>query len=139
MYFPSKRDWWLGVIFFGVPVLAFFEAIRTDSINGLIVSIIFSVPLLWLWFTTGYRIKGETLYVQYGPFKRKVDISLISKINKTRSPWSAPALSMDRLEILYDHDFKIVLVSPIYQKDFVKVLLEKNSNIRVDQNVWEEE
>ncbi|WP_279401356.1 PH domain-containing protein [Piscibacillus salipiscarius] len=116
MYFPSKRDWWLGVIFFGLPLVTIFEAIRTNSTEGLIFSIILAVALLWLWFTTGYRIDGQTLYIHYGPFKRTVDISSIRKINKTRSPWSAPALSIDRLAISYAHDFRVAIISPKIKK-----------------------
>lgn len=132
MYFPSKRDWWMGLLFFGIPGLMLIENLRTGSIDMLIVTIIIGVAFMWLWVSTGYRIENETLYVQYGPFKRKIDISKISNIKKTRSLWSAPALSLDRLEILYDRDFKIALISPQYQEQFIEALLEINPNIQVN-------
>ncbi|MGP4073541.1 PH domain-containing protein [Piscibacillus sp. B03] len=132
MYFPSKKDWWMGLLFFSIPVLMLIESLRTGTIDLFIVAFIIGSAFMWLWVSTGYRIENETLYVQYGPFKRKIDITKISKLKKTRSVWSAPALSLDRVEILYDRDFKIALISPRNQDQFIEALLEQNPNIQVN-------
>lgn len=41
------------------------------------------------------------IQVQSGPFKSSISSNDIEKVRKTKNPFTAPALSIDRLEILY--------------------------------------
>lgn len=76
---------------------------------------------IWGWFTTGYFIEEEKLIIQSGPLKKTIVISEIKKIVRTKNPLSAPALSMDRLEISYGK-FEMALVSPKDRHQFIAKL-----------------
>lgn len=90
---------------------------------------ILSLIILPLLFGTYYQIDGETLIVRSGIFKWKIDIFTIVSIRRTNSALSAPALSMDRLEILYHSGTRRIVISPTDKKEFVKTLTNINQNI----------
>lgn len=136
MYFPSKRDLWLTLVLWGAALFSIVPAIMDKNFIGLIIGLIIAIFIGWLWFTTGYFIGNGKITIKFGPFKKIVHIKDISKINKTRSPFSAPALSMDRLEINYGK-FDGVLISPINEYEFIHLLLQENPNIQVDDRLRE--
>lgn len=86
--------------------------------------------LMWIWFKTGYTIRDNFLKIQYGPFKWKIKINEIDSIRETRNPFTAPALSMDKVEINYAK-FKTVAISPKDKMEFISQLRKQNSNINV--------
>ncbi len=86
-------------IFGGEPVG--WQLITYKSIPGYIIAALILTLLLWIWFGTGYKVEGEYLKIRYGPFKSKIKIKEIKKIRRTKNPFTAPALSVDRLEVLY--------------------------------------
>lgn len=93
--------------------------------------------LIWVWFGTGYKVENDTVKIQTGPFKRTVNIQEIKKISKKKSVWSAAALATDRLVIRcgrYDGD---ILLSPKKECEFIKLLLSKNSQIQIDEDLSE--
>jgi hypothetical protein len=134
MYFPSKKDIWLGLLFWATILICLIPLIFEQDIIAILILVPISLFLVWLWFTTGYLIEGEELIIKFGPIKKKIPISDITKIRKTRNPLSAPALSMDRLEILYG-TYRYTLVSPQEKGRFVSCLREINSNIEIEESV----
>lgn len=54
----------------------------------------------------------------------------IKNISETRNPISSPALSLDRLEIVYNR-FDSVLISPADKIDFIAELLHRKPDIEV--------
>lgn len=132
MYFPSKKDIWLGLLFWGTVIICFFPLFFDQDIIAILVLVPLSFFLIWLWFTTGYVIDGDVLIVKFGPFKKKIHIGEISRIRRTKNPLSAPALSLNRLEITYTR-YGLTLISPKDQEKFVSILLEINPNIEVDR------
>lgn len=132
MYFPSKKDIWLGLLFWGTVIICFFPLFFDQDIIAILVLVPLSFFLIWLWFTTGYVIDGDVLIVKFGPFKKKIHIGEISRIRRTKNPLSAPALSLNRLEITYAR-YGLTLISPKDQEKFVSILLEINPNIEVDR------
>lgn len=79
-----------------------------------------------------YLIDGQALIVHAGPLykNRKIDIASIRKIMKTRTPISAPAPSLDRLEIFYNK-FDSIVISPKDKTVFIADLLKLNPAIEV--------
>lgn len=57
------------------------------------------------------------------------------KLRAAKNPLSAPALSIDRIEILYGK-YGIALVSPKNRVQFVKALLAENPGIEVDEALY---
>lgn len=146
MYFPSKKDIWLTVIiwlfafFFIIPPIFFphFGVWMTpEFFDKQWIKIIILSPiglfLLWFWFQTGYTIADNLLIIRYGPFKKNIQIDEIHSLRETKNPFSAPALSMDKLELSFTK-FDMVAISPKNKNEFVQQLLKQNPRIKIDKD-----
>ncbi|HEK9103271.1 PH domain-containing protein [Bacillus pfraonensis] len=138
MYFPSKKDVWLYPIYLAGVAACFAPFLAGRDYFLLFFTIPIAVLLIWSWFTTGYRIKDEQLIIRYGPRKKRISIKDIRKISKTKNPLAAPALSFDRLEILYGSQFETELVSPKDEQQFVCVLKNIHPQIEVENHLINE-
>lgn len=99
------------------------------------VGIIFLCALWGIIIASGlalrYEIKNDELVIRCGFLRyQKIPIQTIRKITETNNPLSAPAFSLDRLEILYNK-FDTVLISPKNKKGFIVHLTKLNANIEV--------
>lgn len=144
MYFPSKKDAWLGLIIWGsVLLVASIYIFEDDSIGlqiygfmdivGFILILLTITFLLWVWYGTGYKIEKGLIKIKSGPFRSSVKINEIKKIRATKNPLSAPALSIDRIEILYGK-YDMTLISPINKLKFIEYLVTENPEIKIDKN-----
>ncbi|PIC80192.1 hypothetical protein CSV75_09545 [Sporosarcina sp. P18a] len=142
MYFPTKKDIWFfliiwGFILFMILIYIFggepvgWQLITYKSVPGYIIGASILTLLLWIWFGTGYKVDGELLKLKFGPFKSKIHINEIKKISRTKSPFTAPALSVDRLEILYGK-YDVINISPKNESEFILSLLAVKPNIQID-------
>ena len=124
--FKSKVDWWLILLFLGIFGFPIVQGILTEDY---LLVIIFSLVLIFLYFlskTIRYIIKDEKLII----WRTKIDIKTIKKIYSTNNPLSSPALSLDRIAVVYNK-FDEVLISPKEREAFVQELLKINPNIEV--------
>ncbi|ALC91608.1 hypothetical protein AM500_18820 [Bacillus sp. FJAT-18017] len=137
MYFPSKKDIWLYPIYWCCIVVCFTPLLIGEDYGALFFLRPLAILLGWCWFTTGYKVSEETLIIQYGPIKKKIPIKDIRRIRKSKNPLSAPALSLDRLEISYGsgYGFGMALISPKDKQSFVSLLKSKNPQIEVDTKI----
>lgn len=87
--------------------------------------------LIYLAFSTFYSIDGEYLIVECGFWKKKVGLSRIRKVQDSADWSSAPAISIDRIEILYDR-FETIVISPKNKAGFVNALLEAKPDLEVN-------
>jgi hypothetical protein len=71
--------------------------------------------------TTSYCFEGATLVVRCGPFRWRVPLEQIFAVRETDSVRSAPAMSMDRLEIRFADDRRM-LISPRDKAGFLAQL-----------------
>ena len=93
----------------------------TDDLPSIIIALIgFAIPL-WLLLATTYEIDDETLRVRSGPFRWLIPLDEIERVEETRSALSAPALSLDRIRIVYGSG-KSIMVSPQNKEDFITVI-----------------
>ncbi|GGA80538.1 PH domain-containing protein [Ornithinibacillus halotolerans] len=137
MYFPSKKDVLFFIIIWGSILATIFVAFyrievpsSVGSILGKIFLLLITVLLLWTWFNTGYTIKDSKLTIRSGPFKKKIKVEDITKITKVKHPLAAPALSIDRLEIMYSN-YNLILISPKNEQELIDQLLTENPQIRI--------
>jgi Ca2+/Na+ antiporter len=94
--------------------------------------LLLSLFILYSFASIRYRINDGKLLITIGFFyKKQIDINTISKIVKTNNPLSAPAASLDRLEIFYNHH-QSILISPEQKEEFVKQLQQLNPEIEVN-------
>ena len=126
--FPSKRDRWIVAVVW-LSVLAELAAgvfvwfapgdlpVRILLTGILLASAMFSLHLL---YSTAYDVSQETLTVRCSVFKWKVPLIQISSITPSRSLFSGPALSLDRLAVNYADARVPLLISPEERSKFLR-------------------
>jgi hypothetical protein len=131
MEFKSKVDLWLATALWGSVVICFFPVfIEGGQFIGLAVGIPMAVFIFLLWVNTKYYIRDEHVVIK-GVFKDTlIPIASITSVRPTRNPLSAPALSMDRLEINHGK-FDFALISPLEKERFMEELLKINPQITI--------
>ena len=143
LYFPSKRDWWIvGLIWLGVMVslvggiMPLVVAGASWSEGLLVVSLLVGMDSLMLWvlYGTGYTITPDRLLIRCGPFTFPVTIHGIDSITPTRSPWSSPACSLDRLKVVYGLSRQSIMVSPADKAGFLSAIVQQCPSLIVLHN-----
>ena len=128
--FKSKIDW----VFF-LPLLypmflcvsGFFTGHYLQSVITLIILVLIGLMIQ----KTEYSISGDMLTVTSGFLvNKKIDVKSIRKIEHSKSILSAPALSLDRLLLIYNK-YDDILLSPKEKEEFLKELLAINPDIEV--------
>ena len=131
--YKSKIDIWLVVLFYVMMLLPTLVAL-IDMFSWIMVAL--DVLLLGFvsitLFNTKYIIDGELLYIKCGFLpKEKCFISQIVKIKNTHNIISAPAISLDRIEIRLNNRQQLI-ISPLDKKRFINHLCLINPNIIVE-------
>jgi len=128
--FKSKIDWWFGLIlvypiFLSVKAMLEGEWIGLLGLTGVVGFI------LILSKTTQYIINENQLVIKSTWIvNERIDISKITKIEKSNSILSSPALSLDRLLVRYNK-YDEVLISPRDKTEFIDELLKINPAIEI--------
>ncbi|MFY7742581.1 MAG: PH domain-containing protein [Flavobacterium sp.] len=125
--YRSKIDWWLILIILGIFSYPIVEGIMTKQYGLSITMISILFFIFWMFSKIKYVIDGTILIVWW----IKIDIHSIKRIYKTNNPMSSPALSLDRIAIVYNK-YDEVLISPKLKKQFVDELLKINPSIVVE-------
>ncbi|WP_157729364.1 PH domain-containing protein [Tumebacillus algifaecis] len=131
MRYPSKKGWFsylfvIGPLLFllGVAVMAILDR----EWLALPILALAGVLNVWLWVGTYYEFREHELFVKGGPFRWKIPYDQIKTVQKTRSLVSGPALSLDRIEIIYK--MGACLISPVRETEFLEELQKRNPLIR---------
>ena len=130
--YKSKIDIWLVVLFYVMMLLPTLVAL-IDMFSWIMVAL--DVLLLGFvsitLFNTKYIIDGELLYIKCGFLpKEKCFIPQIVKIKNTHNIISAPAISLDRIEIRLNNRQRLI-ISPLDKEKFINHLRAINPNIIV--------
>ncbi|MBU3682217.1 MAG: hypothetical protein FGM16_09800 [Flavobacterium sp.] len=125
--YRSKIDWWLMFIVYVPFVFAIVEGIQKKEYLLSVVFVGIIIVISYLFYSIQYRIEGENVFI----WRTKIEIKSIRKIYKTRNPLSSPALSINRIAIVYNK-FDEVLISPKDRAAFVQELVLVNPAIEVD-------
>ncbi|MCR6794481.1 hypothetical protein BACERE00193_02222 [Bacillus paranthracis] len=130
MEFPSKKDTWLYPIFFVVMGACFAPIFAGREYFLLFFTIPLSILLMWSWFSTKYIVGEETITIRSGFVKKCILIRDIKQISNTKNPVAAYALSLDRLEIVYDTN-QTEIISPKDKEQFISQVKNKNPHIEI--------
>ena len=79
---------------------------------------------LWVFTSTKYIVRKAELKIVSGPFSWVIPVESIKSVEETQSTITGPALSFDRLEIIYGED-KAIIVSPVDKMQFIQKLEEE--------------
>lgn len=112
-------------------LVLYFSIINQDW-PGIIITALFALFFAHLYLNTHYTITGNTLIIKAGIIiKTSVDIGEINCISRTRNALSSPALSLDRLEIVYCKTRRII-ISPKEQDAFLSHIKLINQSIQIN-------
>ena len=79
----------------------------------------------------GERITDEVIVVRHGLIRQRIKLADITEVRPTRSPLSAPALSLDRIAIRFGEGmFKSAMLSPADQSGFLAELAQRAGLVR---------
>lgn len=142
MYFRSKKDVWTQIVFYGFILFMIFiysfgsesyglQLVTYDSPAGYITTGVLLGILIWFWIGTKYCVRKTEVEIVCGPLKWSIEKKDIIKITKEKSIHSAPALSIDRLSILYGN-YKVINISPKNQEEFIRLVTIDNPSIKID-------
>lgn len=129
--FRSKIDIFLVLFLALVLGGALTQLLFDGNWSGSTILIFQIIFIAHLFYTTFYTIKNKKLLIKSGFIvNTSLDILSIKKISETRNIMSAPAISFDRLEILYNKN-NTVLISPKDKKGFLEAVKRINPEIEI--------
>jgi hypothetical protein len=127
--FKSKIDTWIALLIVAVALMdiAFIVIFAmsadspADKTAATLILVAVFVLLIWLTFGTYYAVNKEMLRVVSGPFRWNIQLRSITSVTPTRALWSSPAMSLDRLRIVYGNGRRI-MVSPADKQGFLRAI-----------------
>ena len=129
--FESKVDVWLVALVvasFALPVvLAISNAMRSGWGEATLILLIGVVPpalLVGFVFRNTYYVITDEAIIANCLFRRTVPLASVISLRPTRNPLSAPALPLDRIEIVSDSAGSL-LVSPKDKNAFVRAVVAR--------------
>ncbi len=129
--YPSKISYGLLLFVLAVPIGTIFPLISSQRWFAIGVNLFIVIFMLILFFNLFYAIDEKWLYIKLGlVLIKKIDIQSIIMMSETRSLISAPAVSLDRLEIIYNKH-KSIIISPRDKSGFIDHITLINPSITV--------
>lgn len=83
----------------------------------------------WITVSTYYQLQGDRLVIHCGPFIWRIPLAEVTEVRESDSARSGPALSMDRLEIVYGGG-KVLIISPADKERFIAALQRRAALVR---------
>lgn len=132
----SRIDFWVYLVI-ALPLVSLYPSVMagdwlTVGVVGIVALFILSL------LRTVYTIDDKALRVRCGfiPYP-SMQVADIVSVRLTRSVFSSPALSLDRIAVTTLQGRQLV-ISPKERVDFVRQLLAINPNIKVDEELmWD--
>ena len=137
--FTSKIDLWLAFLILGSSLLLIlvpvWEWICNDSsIRRILFISLLTIPgailLLLIFFNIKYSLSEDELFVKNGFSTQSIPLKDITHIIPTNSMLSAPALSLDRIEIKYKGGN--IVISPKDREGFYHAIQERVPALEID-------
>ena len=139
--FTSKIDFWLAFLILGSSLLLILIPVwewiyNNSSISRVLFISLFTMPgailLLLIFFNVKYSLSEDELFVKNGFSTQSISLKDITHITPTNSMLSAPALSLDRIEIRYKGDS--IVISPKDKDGFYHAVQERVPALKTDGN-----
>lgn len=85
--------------------------------------------VVWILESTRYEVGNTHLVIRSGPFRWVIPLDSIQEVAPTRSPLSAPALSLDRLLIRHPGRALGIMISPEDPQGFLRELVLRSPGL----------
>ena len=137
--FTSKIDFWLAFLILGSSLLLILVPVwewmyNNSSIKRILFISLFTMPgailLLLIFFNVKYSLSDDELFVKNGFSTQSIPLKDIIYIIPTNSMLSAPALSLDRIEIRYEGGN--IVISPKDKERFYHAIQERVPALETD-------
>ncbi len=133
--FRSKVDWWLAAIIVAGLLLPVMTIVRHGWSTTAALAEVFVIGLmLAVCWPVRYTIGESELLVRSGLWRRYVAYTQIKTVRPTHNPLSAPAWSLDRLELELDGG-GFLLISPVDKERFLAELAARAHLQRLDSGL----
>ncbi len=144
--FYSKIDAWLAAVLLGgslllilLPLWEWRYNIDSSFSKKTLITVLtapFALMLILPLVNTKYTLTDNQLIVHNGFYSNNINLTDITSITPTRNTVSAPALSLDRIEVQYaDTDGNNrTLISPKDKVVFYQALQERDAELRIDDS-----
>lgn len=139
LVYTSKKDIFLFAVIcmIGSSVACVNVAIENGDLISWLVALLVVVVCVFvslLIYPTKYIIDGDSLVIRCGFQRRSIPISQITSMRRSHNLLASPALSVDRLEVVFKEGFSdSILISPRNRKAFVEDLKAINPNIDISK------
>ncbi len=137
--FTSKIDFWLAFLILGSSLLLILVPVwewmyNNSSIKRILFISLFTMPgailLLLIFFNVKYSLSDDELFVKNGFSTQSIPLKDIIYIIPTNSMLSAPALSLERIEIRYEGGS--IVISPKDKDGFYRAVQERVPALETD-------
>ena len=137
--FASKIDLWLAFLILGFSLLLILVPVgewiyNNSSIKRTVFISLFTMPgailLLLIFFNVKYSLSDDELFVKNGFSTQRIPLKDIIYIIPTNSMLSAPALSLERIEIRYEGGS--IVISPKDKDGFYRAIQERVPALETD-------
>lgn len=114
----------INIVFSGLLATAWWSPVLFLAIFGGVASLLF--PLY-------YEITPSALQVRTGWIRREISLASIQRVFPTNNPLSAPALSLDRLQVEYMQGSlrRSTLISPKDKSNFLRDLADRAGDLEM--------
>jgi hypothetical protein len=131
--FRSKVDGWFVAVVFLLGIVAAITVVAAVR-EGMLLPALVLLPafgfVVWLWVGTRYVLSERELIVRAAFLRTRIPLETMTRVRPSASVLSAPALSIDRLEI--QHASGTLIVSPAARARFLEVLAARAPAVVVD-------
>ncbi len=120
LYFRSKIGAVIIIPAVIVLLLGGVSTARAIAVGRPFMAVVFALPgvlVAWIALTTRYALTGEHLEIRIASSTARIPLATIRRVRPTRRILSAPALSLDRLEVT--HDGGVAVISPAQRDRFL--------------------
>ncbi|WP_354669032.1 PH domain-containing protein [Acinetobacter sp. XS-4] len=130
LIFNSKIDLWLIILLLTINLFFIFKTYYLEKNKSIKNNFKLLIITLLIWhplFTTHYKIDKNILLVRSSIFSWRIPINNIKSIKETNTLASSPALSLDRITIIYENkkQIKNIVISPTNKQEFIRYLNSK--------------
>ncbi|WP_343065421.1 PH domain-containing protein [Arenibacter arenosicollis] len=128
--YKSKIGWILVSVMVLMLVSPIYLMMEYPVGVGPIILLLTFLFIIYIFLFTYYEVDDSVLRVKSGfLINRSIQINTITKIEATNNPISAPATSLDRLEIFYN-TYESIIISPKEKRGFIAHLKQLNPDIK---------
>lgn len=132
--FRSNVDGWFIALAAVVIAVGIAGAIAAATAGTRLLPVIVAIPaialVIWIWRSTRYVITDTSLQVRSALLNVAVPLRDITRLRRTSTALSAPALSLDRLAVEYGGG--AIVISPAERDQFVAAITSRNPLVDVE-------